>query len=71
MAGAAVGLLLAWLLLYLRVSAPINRQLIAAADSREIPLNARNWQHDWDRIITARAMLQGFAVTALCLALVA
>jgi hypothetical protein len=71
MAGAAVGLLLAWLLLYLRVSAPINRQLIAAADSREIPLNARSWQNNWDRIITARAMLQGFAVAALCLALIA
>ncbi len=30
-AGAAVALLLVWILLYLRVSAPINRQLTAAA----------------------------------------
>jgi uncharacterized RDD family membrane protein YckC len=32
LAAIAVGLLLAWLALYLAVSAPINRQLTAAAD---------------------------------------
>ena len=69
-AGAAVVLLLAWLVLYLRVSAPINRQLTAAAHADRVPANARVLQHDWDRIIVARAALQGLAVAALCLALV-
>jgi Domain of unknown function (DUF1772) len=68
-AGVAVGLLLVWLALYLRVSAPINRQLTAAAGTGEIPPNARVLQSNWDRIITARAALQGLATTALCLVL--
>jgi hypothetical protein len=65
-AGAALILLLVWLVLYTRVSAPINRQLTAAADtSRALP-NGRALQAKWDRIIGARAMLQGAAVAALC-----
>jgi len=68
-AGVAVGLLLVWLLIYLRVSAPINHQLIAAADQSDPPVNARELQHNWDRVITIRAVLQGLAVTALCTAL--
>jgi hypothetical protein len=70
-AGVAVGLLLVWLLIYLRVSAPINRRLIAAADQPDPPVNARELQHNWDRVITIRAVLQGLAVTALCAALLA
>lgn len=70
-AGVAVGLLIAWLVLYLRVSVPINRQLTAAAASRDVPLNARTLQQNWDRVISARATLQGLAVTALCLVLLA
>ena len=69
-AGVAVGLLLVWLVLYLRVSAPINRQLTAAARTGEVPPNARVLQSNWDRIITVRAVLQGLATAALCLALV-
>jgi hypothetical protein len=68
-AGVAVGLLVVWLLIYLRVSAPINHQLIAAADQPDPPVNARELQHNWDRVITIRAVLQGLAVTALCAAL--
>jgi hypothetical protein len=68
-AATAVVLLLAWVLLYRRVSAPINRQLTAAAESGSVPANARALQHNWDRIITARAVLQGLAVAALCLTL--
>lgn len=68
-AGVAVGLLVVWLALYLSVSAPINRQLTAAADQSEPPMNARALQHSWDRVITIRAVLQGLAVTALCAAL--
>jgi Domain of unknown function (DUF1772) len=67
--GVAVGVLLVWLVLYVRVSAPINRQLTTAAKTGEVPPNARVLQSDWDRIITARAVLQGLATAAMCLAL--
>jgi hypothetical protein len=68
-AGVAVGLLAVWLLIYLRVSAPINRRLTAAVDQSDPTINARELQHNWDRVITIRAVLQGLAVTALCTAL--
>jgi hypothetical protein len=68
-AGVAVGLLIVWLVLYLRVSAPINRQLTAAADLAEPIADARALQRNWDKVITTRAVLQGLAVAALCTAL--
>jgi hypothetical protein len=64
-AGAAFLLLVIWVLLYLRISAPINRRLTAAADAGETPAEARTWQRAWDRIIVARAALQGLAVLGL------
>jgi hypothetical protein len=70
-AGVAVVLLVIWLLLYLRVSAPINRELTAAAENNRVLTNVRALQADWDRIIYARAVLQGLALTALCLTLAA
>lgn len=70
-AGVAVVLLLVWLLFYIRVSAPINRQLTAAADRGQVLADVRLLQANWDRIITARAALQGLALAALCLALIA
>jgi Domain of unknown function (DUF1772) len=69
-AATAVALLLIWLALYVRISAPINRQLTAAATAGDTPVNARGLQHQWDRIINARAIIQGAAVVALCVALV-
>jgi hypothetical protein len=71
MATAALALLLVWLTLYLKVSAPINRQLTTAAQAGQVPTNARVLQTKWDRIINARAALQGVAVCALCVALIA
>jgi hypothetical protein len=68
-AGTAVALLLIWLVLYLRISAPINRQLTAAASVGDTPENARALQAGWDRIINARAIIQGAAIAALCVAL--
>ena len=68
-AGVAVGLLVVWLLIYLRVSAPINHQLTAAIGQSDPAINARELQHNWDRVITLRAVLQGLAATALCTAL--
>jgi hypothetical protein len=62
----AVGLLLAWVALYLKVSAPINRQFTRAAEVGDVPANARVLQRNWDRIITTRAVLQGLAVAELC-----
>jgi hypothetical protein len=67
--GIALALLLVWLVLYTRVSAPINRQLTAAADAGETLPNGRALQANWDRIIDGRAVLQGLAVAALCVAL--
>jgi hypothetical protein len=69
-AGAALVLLVFWLLLYLRISAPINRALTAAADNHETPANARALQRDWDRVIVPRAILQGLATAALCVSLI-
>src|ERR1700761_8746887 len=43
-AGAAGGLLLVWLVLYLGVSAPINRELIAGVDDPGRPTDARALQ---------------------------
>jgi Domain of unknown function (DUF1772) len=68
-AATAVALLLIWLALYVRISAPINRQLRAAATAGDTPVNARTLQEEWDRIINARAIIQGAAITALCVAL--
>ncbi|HYZ69343.1 MAG TPA: DUF1772 domain-containing protein [Mycobacterium sp.] len=68
-AGAALVLLLIWLGLYTQVSAPINRQLTAAADTGTALSNGRALQGKWDRIIDTRAVLQGLAVTALCVVL--
>jgi hypothetical protein len=69
-AATAVGLLLIWLAMYIRVSAPINRQLTTAAKEGDVPPNARVLQSNWDRVITARAVLQGVSIVALCVALV-
>ncbi len=66
---AALTLLLVWIVLYTRVSAPINRQLTAAADASQPLSNGRVLQAKWDRIIGARAMLQGLALAALCVVL--
>jgi Domain of unknown function (DUF1772) len=66
---AAITVLLVWLMLYLRISAPINKQLTSAARTGDAPSNARVLQRNWDRIITARAALQGAALIAMCAAL--
>jgi hypothetical protein len=69
-AGAALAFLLVWLALYLRVSAPINRALTTASDNHKTPANARALQHNWDRVIVPRAILQGLAIAALCVSLI-
>jgi hypothetical protein len=58
-----------WLIIYLRISAPVNHALTAAAASGRIPPDARSLQRRWDSVITTRALLQAVAVAALCAAL--
>jgi hypothetical protein len=64
-AGIALIAMLTWLGLYLRVAAPINRALTAAAGAHVTPGNARGLQSRWDSIITARALLMAVAVAGL------
>jgi hypothetical protein len=68
-AGTAVVLLLVWIVLYTQVSAPINRTLTDAAEAGAALPNGRALQAKWDRVIDARAVLQGLAVAALCVVL--
>jgi hypothetical protein len=68
-AATALGLLVVWLVLYTRNSKPINQQLTAAAVTGGTPPDARALQGKWDRIINARAIIQGLAVASLCVAL--
>jgi|SRR6186997_857127 hypothetical protein len=67
---AAVLAMTAWLLIYRNVSAPVNRQLTAAAHDGRTPGDARALQRQWDHVINARAALQTAAVAALCAALI-
>ena len=70
-AGAiAVVALTVWLVIYGRISAPINARLTGAAQRGETPTDARQLQHRWDSVITARAGLQMLAIVALCTVLV-
>lgn len=64
-AGIALIATLTWLGLYLRVAAPINRALTAAAIAHVTPGNARALQSRWDSIITTRALLMAAAVAGL------
>ena len=64
-AGIALIAMLTWLGLYLRVAAPINRALTAAAAAHVTPGNARGLQSRWDSIITARALLMAVTLAGL------
>lgn len=66
----AVAPLLIWVAIYVRVSAPINRQLTAASRSGRAPSQARDLQQRWDRVINVRSLLQMVAIVALCLMLI-
>ena len=68
-AAAAVTAQAVWLIIYLRISAPVNHALTSAAKTGQVPADARSLQHRWDSVITARAILQAAAAAALCAAL--
>ena len=60
-----------WLVIYARISAPINSRLAAAAQRGEAPLDVRQLQQRWDSVITARSGLQLLAILALSTTLIA
>ncbi|GAA5211507.1 DUF1772 domain-containing protein [Microbacterium kyungheense] len=62
----ALLLLLVWLTLFARISAPINKVLTAAALADEVPSNARALQARWESIIPLRAVLLGVTILLLC-----
>jgi hypothetical protein len=62
----AVLCLLAWLAVYTRVSAPVNKQLTQAAIQGSALGNARALQRTWDSVINLRVALQLTALLALC-----
>ena len=68
-AAVAVAAQVVWLGIYLRISAPVNRALTAAARAGQVPTDARSLQRRWDSVIAARAMVQGAAAIALCVAI--
>ncbi|WP_139415522.1 DUF1772 domain-containing protein [Agromyces laixinhei] len=70
LAGTALLLLVIWLILFTRISKPINARLSAAALADEVPADARELQERWESIITLRAFIQGAAVLLLSLVLV-
>ena len=57
--------MLVWLVSYLRISAPINKRLRAAAASHTVPADTKNLQQRWDSVIWARATLQAIALAGL------
>ena len=69
-AGVALLALGAWLVIYLRISAPVNKQLRAAASSRTVPVDTRALQRRWDSVIWLRAGLQAVALGGLVIALI-
>ncbi|MBW9093838.1 DUF1772 domain-containing protein [Microbacterium jejuense] len=62
----ALLLLLVWLTLFARISAPINKVLTAAALADEVPTDARALQARWESIIPLRGVLLGLAILLLC-----
>ena len=61
----AIVALAVWLVIYCRISAPINARLTGAALRGETPTDARQLQQRWDSVITARSGLQMLAIVAL------
>ena len=65
LSGGALVALLAWLGLYIRVAAPINREFTRSAAAHETPPDARTLQARWDSIIGLRVALQTTALALL------
>jgi Domain of unknown function (DUF1772) len=71
-AGALAALaLIIFLVIYGRVSKPVNTALTAAAVADRVPGGVRQLQARWDSVINARVALQSVALGALSVALAA
>jgi len=68
--GVAVVALASWLVIYVRISAPINARLKGAAQRGEVPVDTRQLQQSWDSVIDARSGLQMLGILGLCIALI-
>ena len=66
----AVAAQVLWIVIYRRVAAPVNAELIRHARAGSVPTDARALQARWDSVIVARVLLMGVAVVALAAALV-
>ena len=66
LASVALVLLLVWLTLFARSSAPSNKVLTAAALAGEVPADARALQARWESIIPLRGVLLGLTILLLC-----
>jgi len=69
-AGVALLSLVIWLAVYLRISAPVNKRLRAAASNHTVPPDTRALQSRWDSVIWLRAGLQAIALAGLLIALI-
>jgi hypothetical protein len=63
--------LLTFIVIYNKISKPVNTALTAAAVADRVPNNARQLQARWDSVIDGRVALQTLALSALCVALAA
>jgi hypothetical protein len=70
-AGVATLALIAFAVVYTRISKPVNVALTAAAVADRVPADARALQARWDSVIDARVALQTVALLGLLGALVA
>ena len=60
-----------FVVIYTRISKPVNTALTAAAVADRVPDNARELQARWDSVINGRVVLQTLSLAALCVALAA
>ncbi|QIS23342.1 DUF1772 domain-containing protein [Nocardia terpenica] len=65
-AAVAVGAVLTWLGLYVRIAKPVKTAQTEAARTGVLPPNARALQEKWDSVIAIRIGLQAAAVAGLC-----
>ena len=58
-----------WLAVYARVSAPLNKVMVAAVLEDRVPSDIRELQRRWDSVINLRVLLQGYPLAALCVSI--
>ena len=67
--GLATLSLTVFLVIYARISKPVNTALTAAAGADRGPDDARQLQARWDSVLDGRVVLQVLALVALCVGL--